>query len=331
MIRSGNHSSYPRVGESPLDQQLRTILQARERGAASAEEVSVVEDEVTTVIVAEQSRAFVDIVTDGMVRWEGPISRLARHLEGLEARELRRWFDANFYDRRIAVIGEIRHRGPFLVHEYRVAESVSLRRPVKLVLPGPATIARLVQDEHYGSRERVALALAEALAAEVAALAAAGARCFQLDEPLLCRYPEDLDLVARTAGTVFAAAGRGATTILSTFFGSLTALADRLDRLPGTHVGLDLTGPDADFDLLDRLPAGRGVVLGVFDARTTLQEDAADVASRLDPHREALTGRDVIVGPNAGLELLPRDQAFDKLLHARYLAEKLAQEWTWPS
>ncbi len=39
--------------------------------------------------------------------------------------------------------------------------------------------------------------------------------------------------------------------------------------------------------------------------------------------------RDVIVGPNAGLELLPRDQAFDKLLHARYLVEKLTQEWTW--
>ena len=55
------------------------------------------------------------------------------------------------------------------------------------------------------------------------------------------------------------------------------------------------------------------------------------MASRLEPYRERLVSRDVVVGPNAGLELLPRDQAFDKLLHARYLVEKLSQEWTWDS
>jgi hypothetical protein len=36
-------------------------------------------------------------------------------------------------------------------------------------------------------------------------------------------------------------------------------------------------------------------------------------------------------GPSAGLELLPRDQAFDKLLQARYLVERLSREWTWAS
>ena len=89
-----------------------------------------------------------------------------------------------------------------------------------------------------------------------------------------------------------------------------------------------VAGP-ANFELLQKLPAGKGVSLGLFDARTTKQEDAAEVALRLEPHKQALIGRDVLVGPNAGLELLPRDQAFDKLLHARYLVEKLSQEWTW--
>ena len=76
---------------------------------------------------------------------------------------------------------------------------------------------------------------------------------------------------------MFAAAGGEATTILSTYFGGLTALADRLGDLPGTHLGLDVAGAPASLDLLERLPAGKGVVLGVFDARTTIQEDAADV------------------------------------------------------
>lgn len=328
MIRSANHSSYPRVADSPLDQQVRSILKAAEHGRATPDEVCAVADEVTTVLVADQSRAFIDMVTDGMVRWAGPLSHLAEHMDGLELRELRRWFDTNFYDRRVAVVGRIRRRGAFLLHDYEVAEDVA-QKPVKVVMPGPVMFARLARDEHYGSREKVADALAESLAEEVALLVSAGARCFQLDEPLLCRHSEDLDLVVRTATRVFAAAGPDSTTVLSTYFGDLSSVADGLDRLPGTHLGLDMVAGPANFELLERIPAGKGLALGLFDARTTRQEDAAEVAARLEPYRDALTGRDVLVGPNAGLELLPRDQAFDKLLHARYLVEKLSEEWTW--
>ncbi len=326
MIRAANHSSYPRIADS--DQLVRAVWRAAARGAATSDEVATVEDEVTTLLVAEQSRAFIDIVTDGMVRWSGPLSHLARHLTGLETGGLRRWFSTNFYERQPIVVGPIRRERAFLVRDWQVAQEVA-QKPVKAVLPGPLTFARLAQDETYGDLTKLAEALAEALAAEVADLAAAGATCFQLDEPLLCRQPQDFDLVAATAGRIFQAAGAGATTILSTYFGELTAVADRLGRLPGTHLGLDLAAGPANLDLLDRLPEGKGVVLGLFDATTTIQEDATDVAARLAPFEGALARRDVIVGPSAGLELLPRDQAFDKLLHARYLVEKLSREWTW--
>ena len=328
MIRAANHSFYPRVAESPLDQQLRTALRKRDRGRATDADVAAVEDEVACLVVAEQSRAFIEIVTDGMVRWEGLLSRVARHLDGVEPRDLARWFETNFYDRRPEVVGEIRRAAPFLVHDYRVAESVALT-PVKMVLPGAVTFARLSRDRHYDDRGALARAVADALADEVKDLATAGARHFQLDEPMLCRHPEDFDLVVETASRVFDAAGDGATTVLSTYFGDLSRSADRLDLLPGSHIGLDMVWSPANYDLLARLPEGKGVMLGLFDARTTRVEDAADVAAGLEPYREGLASRDVIVGPQASLELLPRDQAFDKLLHARYLVEKLSKEWTW--
>jgi 5-methyltetrahydropteroyltriglutamate--homocysteine methyltransferase len=251
---------------------------------------------------------------------------VAKHLDGVAPRDLVRWFDTNFYDRRPEVTGPIRRKGPFLVHDYEVAAAVG-KKPVKVVLPGPVTFARLAKDLHYGDLAGVARDLATALAGEVEALAARGATIFQLDEPLLCRHPEDLGLVGEVAGTVFDAAGTGATTILSTYFGDLAPLAAELGRIPGTHIGLDMVGGEGNYALLDRLPEGRGVALGVFDARTTRQEDAGDVAKRLGPYRAALEGRDVIVGPQAGLELLPRDRAFDKILHARYLVEDLTKEW----
>jgi hypothetical protein len=57
MIRSANHSSYPiHAGES--------------------------RDEVTeAIVVAEQSRAFLDVVTDGQVRWSGPLAHPAACLD----------------------------------------------------------------------------------------------------------------------------------------------------------------------------------------------------------------------------------------------------------
>jgi methionine synthase II (cobalamin-independent) len=86
-----------------------------------------------------------------------------------------------------------------------------------------------------------------------------------------------------------------------------------------------------NWPLLAQLPDGKGVHLGVFDARTTRLETAADVAALLVPYREILMSRDTMVGPQCGLELIPRDAAFDKLLQARYLREHLQKEWRWRS
>lgn len=330
MIRAGNHSSYPRVADSPLEQQLRHVLKRAERGKATPDQIQEVEDAVTSMLVADQSRAFVDVVTDGMARWSGPHSHLARFLNGVETGGMRRWFDTNFYDRRLRIVGEISRPAPMFVRDYRIAEDTA-QKPLKPVLPGPVTISRLAQDEIYGSPDKLAEELAAVLAEEVADLAAAGATHFQIDEPLLCHHPEDLELVQSTAGKIFAAAGEGATTILSTYYGDLTALGEKLDEIPGTHLGLDLVRGPANYALLDRLPEGRGVVLGMFDANTTVQEDARDAISKIEPHHASLIKRDVIVGPNAGLELLPRDQAFDKLLHSRYVAEMLSEGWPWES
>jgi len=153
----------------------------------------------------------------------------------------------------------------------------------------------------------------------------------QLDEPMLCRHPEDLALVAETAAIVFEAAGPKTTTILSTYFGDLAPLAADLAKLPGTHLGLDMVHGSGNWPLLPNLPEGRGLHLGLFDARTTRIESSAEIAERIAPYREILMARDVMVGPQCGLELIPRYAAFDKLLQARYLRETLQKVWRWRS
>ena len=97
-----------------------------------------------------------------MVRWEGLLSHVARHLEGVEARDLTRWFETNFYDRRPEVTGPIERPKPFLVHGYRVAARVAEKKAVKTVLPGPVTFARLSRDRHYTGTQSLCLAAAAA-------------------------------------------------------------------------------------------------------------------------------------------------------------------------
>ncbi|MDH3626912.1 MAG: hypothetical protein OEV00_11715 [Acidobacteriota bacterium] len=329
MIRSENHSSYPRVGDSPLDQQLRTARRRFDAGKIDRDAWLEAVDEATTIVVAEQSRAFIDIVTDGGVGHDGPWSASVSAVDGLESGEWVRWFETNFYDRRPVVVGDLRRRHSWLGHGAEVAATVSLRKPVKAVMTGPATFVRLARDEHYMDADKLADDYAAVLADEVTELRGAGTSHFQFDEPLLCRHPEDLDRIVRTLTPVVAAAGEGAVTTLSTYFGNLNASADRLGELPCSHLGLDMTAGSGNDHVLKRVPDGMGVNLGLFDATRSAQEDANDVAIRLETHRGTLESRDVIVGPNTGLELLSRDQAFDKLLHARYLVEKLQKEWSW--
>ena len=330
MIRSATHSSYPRIGNAPWDQELRRIARERERGQADDAAVRLVEDEVAAMVVAEQSRAFVDVVTDGQVRWSGPLSHVAGKLAGVELDGLTRWFETGLYDRRIVVTGDVARTGPILVRDAQHALDVR-PKALKAALPGPVTLARLARDRHYDDVAALAHAFASALADEARELRAAGVGHFQLEEPMLCRVPGDAQLVAATAGTVFEACGDGATTVLSTYFGDLSALADTLGELPGTHIGLDMVHGASNWPVLARLPEGRGVHLGLFDARTSRLETANEVAERLAPYREILMARDTMVGPQCGLELIPRDAAFDKLLQARYLKERLEREWKWRS
>lgn len=314
MIRSASHSFYPRAGANPWEQQIAAAAARLASGEGSEAELRAAEDEVAALAVADQSRAFVDVVTDGLVRWADLVSHPVRALSGVTL------------DPRLAVTGALRRTRPILLREFQLAREVGAAQ-LKMVLPGPVTVALALEGGTAADLASLAHDVARAWAEEARDLAGAGCRFLQLDEPVLAARPELADLVEATAGPVFDAMGEGATTILSTYFGDLAAIADRAGELPGTHLGLDLVVSDANWIVVATLPKSKGVVLGLFDAQDPEVEDAKDVADRLASHRAALEGRDLMVGPQAGLEGLPRDAAFDKLLHARYLVESLRRDW----
>src|SRR3990172_2410783 len=182
--------SYPKIPNLPRPARLRNAINRFDRGEMSEEELRRIEDEVTVEALQEQAEAGLDLVTDGQVRWEDEQTYLARRLSGISIDGLIRWFDTNMYYRQPFIEGEVAWREPITVRDYTFAVEHSVK-PVKAVLTGPYTLARLSVDEHYGSVSGAATAMAEALSKEVKALQEAGATFIQFNEPAILHHKDD--------------------------------------------------------------------------------------------------------------------------------------------
>ncbi len=317
--------SYPRPPEEGGEFRLRRRLQAVDRGEAKPEDVRAAEDDLTAEILAEQAAAGVDLVTDGQVRWDDPVTRVAEGLEGFGISGLLRFFDNNTYFRRPVVKGPVRRTAPILVDEFAFAAGRS-DRPVKAVLCGPYTLAALSSDEHYGDRAALLRDLAAALRDEARDLAAAGATVIQFDEPALARVPGqpagDLEALAAVAPTLVD--GVDATTILATYFGDVVPLGAGLFDLPFGGFGLDLVSGSQSAELVGELPSEKILQAGIADARNTRVETVESLAAAAGELAESVSLERLWIAPSCGLEFLPREAARRKLRRLAEVKERVS-------
>lgn len=312
MFKAALNNNYPRIGDTPEQQRLRKAITRRDKGSTTPAELREVEDEVTREAIAEQERAGLEILTDGQIRWDDAQTYLTRGLPGFAHTGLIRYFDTNTYYRQPVAEKPIRWEKPILTRDFQFAQALT-SRPVKAVLTGPYTIARLSLDRHYGALRPFVADLAKALNREAKALEAAGARYIQIDEPALCRNKADLDLAAEAIEATLDGVTR-ATTSLVTYFGDVCWGLERLARLPVGLIGLDLTVNDHYPKALAKLGGfTKGLALGILDARNTRLETVDDRMALLESLAGSLRGREVHLMPSAGLEFLPRATAYAKM------------------
>lgn len=306
-------SHYPKLGDQPRQQVLRQAIARFDRGEVGPEEVERAAAEMTVAAIREQEEAGLDLVTDGQVRWQDPITYVAAKLEGMEITGLVRWFESNTYYRQPRATEEPRWVGPILVSDLEFARRHATR-PVKAVITGPYTIATLSQWGSLGHRG-LTLALARALNQELRALAQAGPTWIQVDEPAIVnnpsvRYPRDFGLF-REAMEVLTE-GVEAPLSLYTYHGSADDVPG-LFELPFQLFGFDFVQGETNFRLLEVWPKGKGLGFGIVDARNVRLEEEAELA-RLLARAAAAAGPDSVhVSPSCGLEFLPRDVARRKL------------------
>ena len=307
-------SHYPKVGNGSGQQALRQAIARFDRGENGRSELSAVADAVTVEAIREQEAAGLDLVTDGQIRWQDPLTYICSRLEGFEIAGLLRWFESNTYYRQPVAVAPIRWERPVLVEDLRFARAHA-ERPVKAVVTGPYTIATLSETRLEGGRGRLALEVAAALNQELRALAAESPVRIQVDEPAITAnrsvgYPRDMGLFAEAMAALVE--GVDAPLSLYLYHGSAEDIPGLLE-MPFDLFGLDLVQGAAGWRLLEEWPRGKGVGLGIVDARNVRMEDPAALAAMIARGVAAAGEERVHVSPSCGLEFLPRETAFAKL------------------
>ena len=303
--------NYPKIGPGTNAPSLRTALSRFQVGGITEEELHRVEDEVTKEVLGEQAQAGVDVVTDGHIRWDDPQTYVASKIGGFDLTGLIRYFDTNTYYRQPVAEGKLAWSGPITVADYQFAAQNS-QKPVKAVLVGPYTLAKLSRWPHYGDLRDVVLDLAGILNQEAAALAAAGAPVVEFDEPAILRNKADFHLFREAMSALVK--GVPTSTALYAYFGDISGVAREFLALPFDIIGLDFVMGESNFELVDGLPEDKQLGLGIIDARNTGLESVSDIVGRIKRVAGAVPLDRIQVSPNCGLEFLPRATGYNKLV-----------------
>ncbi len=287
-------------------------------------------DRATRECVADQIACGIDLPTDGEIRRENYVHYQCRHFDGFDFEGLTRKVLRNgaYVSDLPTIRGPVRARGEsVLVRDWQVAEEAA-GRPVKITLPGPMTITDSTADAYYGDPEAQAMDLAAALNAEVRALAAAGCRHIQIDEPIFARKPEAaLEYGVTALERCFAGVPDGVTRVMHMCCGypnrlddtdypkadpaSYLALAEAVDGVVD-EISIEDSHRHNPPDLFRRFAKSR-LIVGFVAIASSRVETAEEIRARMREVLELVPEERLIAAPDCGLGFLGRDLAMAKL------------------
>ncbi len=280
--------------------------------------------------VGAQVDAGIDIPTDGEIPRENYIHYHCRHIDGIDFDNLtdQPVRGGNYTAALPTIRSAIRAREPFLVADFSAAQQAT-DRPIKMTVPGPMTLGDTVADNHYPDARTRGAAIADALNAEIMALANAGCRYIQIDEPVFARQPQRaLDYGMAHVERAFDGCPVSTTRVMHMCCGypdrldnpnypkadadAYFELADRVNSSSIDQVSIEDAHRHNDLSLLKHFTDTQ-VILGVVAVAKSRVEAVDEIASRLRAALKLIDAGQLIAAPDCGLGLLGRDLALAKL------------------
>lgn len=300
------------VGWFPKSVELRRARWRFAEGEIEEAELRRAEESSMRDVVQLQEAMGIHVLVDGQMDRGDMVSYFADRLEGMEAAGLVRCFGNRYY-RKPRIIGPIGRPGPITIERWKAAQGLTAK-PIKAILTGPYTLMDWSFDEHYGSRERACMALAEGVRAEAQELLAAGATEIEIDEPAISARPEETALAAEALGRVTAPLRGKARTWTHICYGQLLPLIEQLFALPVDGLLLELSHAGDDLlEALSDLPADKLLGAGVIDVQSPVVEEAEAVRARVERLLRRVPADRLWLAPDAALRTLSAEQAEAKL------------------
>ncbi|WP_426954114.1 cobalamin-independent methionine synthase II family protein [Muricoccus radiodurans] len=301
--------------------------------ASSPSETAVTD--ATRTVIAIQEQAGIDLVCDGeLYRFDvnhpetnGMIEFFTRPMTGIrndatfdEVIAYRKQRGMGFRMRPPGVVdGPIGHGTLDLPAACMQAVRLA-SKPLKFTLTGPHMLAKTLIDRHYGSVEKVAFAIADVLAEQVAECDAA---VIQVDEANLPGSPDEAPWAAEAINRVLRAVR--ATPAVHLCFGNYGGqsiqkgtwdkLIGYLNSLQVDHVVMENAHrPPEELTAFRDLRPEIGMGLGVVDIKRTDVETPDSIARMIERAEKSIgPGRVRYIHPDCGFWMLKRNVADAKI------------------
>lgn len=290
-------------GIYPRSEALVQATRDLDRGRTTQKQVDEQAERDFRELVAVQRAANLDLLSDGMLRWQDLFRPLAEAADGLDARPLTRFLDTNTFYRGVLVDDEPRLAASLPAPDFPAGEWVG-------TLPSPLAFARAARGEV--SAEKLA---ASVLTPQIEAWASAGAALIVLSEPFAAREGGVDELLRALAELP---AGPLA---LQLPFADASSILPALAEARVSAIGIDFYSTS-----LEALPRGypKEILAGVLDARSSALETPGELAR----FAEDLLAREpagVALTPNGDLQFVPEPIAREKLVRLGQASAGLAE------
>ena len=295
------------------------------------EEIEALYSRATSEVIEDQVSCGIDVPTDGEQRRENYIHYHCRHIHGIDFENLteRTLRDGAYTTELPTINGKVAAKNEhFLDHDYRVAQSFT-NKPVKITVPGPTTIMDTCANTHYSDERQLAFDLADAVNHEIRALAGAGCKYIQVDEPLFARNVDRaLAYGVECLDRCFDGVPDDVTRVMHMCCGypghlddfeyhkadpqCYFQLAEAVDGSTINQISLEDAHRYNDLSLLEKF-RNSTVIFGSVAIAQSRVETVEEIAERLTDALNHIDRDRLVAAPDCGLAILGRDLAMKKL------------------
>jgi len=287
------------------------------KATRDADRKRITEQEFQQVLVGQQTdllklqkQLSIDLLSDGMLNWQDIFRPFSVICKGLKLGTLTRFADTNTFFRQPCVVGSLEYTGQEVDKYF---SGINKQGQWKVVLPAPFFLARVADDRHYKSTEKLVKAFTEVLVSLINFLKEANYQSFQLVDPylgFLGATDQELQLVVDSTNKLINKTETEVGYHVAYTCSKQTAQA--LLQTDLTAIGIDFF--NTDIDSLPSFNGKKALLAGCLDSRASLVEEPQALVDFFGQVEKKLKPREVRATTNIDFQFVPVDIASKKLL-----------------